>query len=141
MTACCDPGSSATGVLHATGDPLGTWDFVPNATCRNGYDGDFIGVDLSDGVRAVRFLADPAYGYTLVIATGGDIAYPTVVYHAADCSTFEANLSTDSGDDNGDAESGGFVVVCPAVAPNTMTVGVHGAIDFAHCDSDSIEGS
>ncbi len=140
LAACCDPGPNATGVLHAAGDPFGTWDFVPDPTsCTNGYDRDFIGVDLTDHVRVVRFLADPAYGYTLVIATGGDIAYPAAVFHAADCATFEVSLTTDPGDDNGDAQSGGFVVACPAPAPNAMIGGVHGSIEFAHCDADSID--
>ena len=142
LGACFDPSPSVSGALHASGDALGTWDFVPTApSCKNGYDGDFVGVDLSDGVHAVRFLEDPAYGFTLVVATGGNIELPTAVYRAADCTTFEANISTDSGDDNGDAVSGGFAVACPAVAPDAMTVGIHGAIAFAHCDGDSAEGS
>jgi len=141
MSACFVPGSSVTGALHANGGSLGTWDFVPNATCKNGHGGDFIGVDLSDGVRAVRFLQDPSYGYTLVIATNGDLHYPTAVYHAADCATFQASLSTDIDDDYDAAPSGGFTVACPSPAPNTMTVGLQGAIEFAYCDAGAGEGS
>ena len=123
VTSACDlagePAPTATGLLQASGGMLGTWDFVPSpALCVSGDAHEFGGVDLADGTRAVRLVDDPATGYALVVAIGGDPSYPTVVLQPGDCARFEATLAHDS--DDYDTVSGSFSMFI-----NARLVGTH----------------
>jgi hypothetical protein len=92
LAGCSSP--SANGSLHSEAGVLGTWNFQPK-TCRGGGELEFDGVDLSDGVRNVRVLNDPAKGYVVTISPDGDPARPAVVLTAASCHLFVCSVSGD----------------------------------------------
>jgi hypothetical protein len=123
LVAACVP-SSATGELQASGGTLGTWTFIPSS-CRSGAAREFDGVDLFDGVRAVRLVVDPSKGPTLVVALGGDPAMPSAIFPASVCTRFDQNVVVDG--DGDESVTGSFDVTCTDLA---------GSIRFTSCDKD-----
>ena len=121
VVACSSP--TFDGSLASTGT-LGTWSFAPNS-CRSGAAREFDGVDLFDGMRAVRLVLDPAKGPTVTVSNSGDPAFPSAIFGMPVCTQLVASVSHEDGDTA--VVDGDFTLACPGLA---------GHIDFSSCDKD-----
>jgi len=123
IAACTSP--SMSGGMQSTGGALGTWSFAPH-TCHSGDAREFNGVDLDDGVRAVRLVIDPSKGPVLTISLRDDPAYPSAIFDPPNCGQFTATCNEDSG-----SVSGEFAVDCAAGVGGR----IQGQIWFSDCDA------
>jgi hypothetical protein len=90
--------TTESGTLRSTGSPLGEWTMTPTM-CIGGGAFEFNGVDLSDGLRNVRLIDDPAKGFLVTVSPDGDPARPAVLLTPQGCARFSASLTGDPAND------------------------------------------